>query len=93
MKETDVRISLDMILASDETLDVELRRAIVEEIIDRFQDVVRDLKLPSGIKWDGFSIDGSAFLGEDRKIAKASWTNLAMMTKGYGQTPDPRRRG
>jgi hypothetical protein len=93
MKETDVRVALDLILKSDDNISIEMRRAILEEIIDQFQDVMRDLKLPPGITWDGFSIDGDAFPGDERKVLKQGWTDLAIIGRGVGKTPDPRRRG
>ena len=93
MKETDVRVSLDIILKSDETIHVDVRRAILEEVIDRFDDAMRNLKLPSGIKWDAFSIDGDASPGEDRKVIKKVWDDLAVVSRSVGQRPDPNRRG
>jgi hypothetical protein len=91
MKETDLRISLDMILKSDDTMHVDLRRAILEEFIDRFNDAIRHLKLPSGITWNGYSLEGDVSPAEERKVGKTDWQELAMISRGVGQRPDPRR--
>lgn len=92
MKQTDLSITLDMVLQSDDEIPIALKRAIVEEIIDRFSDSMSELKLPVGISYNGFTIDGAATKAEDRGVAKREWNDLVMITKGRGQRPDPSRR-